>query len=177
MFLLSDHANLCRMAYLLWIILVSIATESFGMGVASIGLAAFSFGMLTFPFPLSLVSTLVKCHHVSAVIMVPLTTNALSESNFGTLCRMQILVISKGKTILFVLFSIQLNVSSTMIRPTLICHPMMIECNKAFRSSEMVSLCDIGIKLAFKKWFHTRAWEFKASLFTDRPPFGAKMMK
>ncbi|KAK8999916.1 hypothetical protein V6N11_082054 [Hibiscus sabdariffa] len=50
--------------------------------------------------------------------------------------------------------------------------PVMIECNKAIRSSETVSLCDVGIKLSFKKWFHPRAWEFKVSLFTDRLPFG-----
>ncbi|KAK8584310.1 hypothetical protein V6N12_068555 [Hibiscus sabdariffa] len=103
--------------------------------------------------------------------MVPLTTNASSESIFGTLCLMQTLLINKGKKRLIVPFLMHLNASSTMMCPTLIFRPVTTECKKAIRSSEMVSLCDVGIKLAFKKWFQPLAGDFNASLLIDRLHF------
>ncbi|KAK8487798.1 hypothetical protein V6N11_008365 [Hibiscus sabdariffa] len=123
------------------------------MGAASTDLAALSFGVLTFPFPFSLVSAPVNFLRVVTVIMVPLIINASSESTFGTLCLMETLVINKGKKRLVVPFLIHLNFSSTIMRPTFICRPMMIECNMAIRSSKPILLYDFGIKLAFKMWF------------------------
>ncbi|KAK8584129.1 hypothetical protein V6N12_068378 [Hibiscus sabdariffa] len=87
---------------------------------------------LTFPFPLSLDLAPVNCLHAVVVCM-------------------QMLDINKGGKRLLLLFSMHLKVSSTMIRPTLIFRPMMIECNNSIRSYDTVSSCDVGIKLAFKK--------------------------
>ncbi|KAK8578748.1 hypothetical protein V6N12_069092 [Hibiscus sabdariffa] len=128
------------------------AMESVGSEVAGTDLAALGFGVvsLTFPFSLSLDSAPINCLHVAVVIKVPLTEKASSESNFGTLCRMQTLEINKGKKRLLLPFSMHLKVSSTMILPTLIYRPMMIECGNSICSSDMESLCDVDIKLALR---------------------------
>ncbi|KAK9045686.1 hypothetical protein V6N11_051595 [Hibiscus sabdariffa] len=42
----------------------------------------------------------------------------------------------------------------------------MIECNNSIRSLVTVSMCVVGINIAFKKWFQLLAWGFNANLFT-----------